>query len=59
MGADFVDVDVRATANEIPVIARDDSLARVCGVEGLISQLTLADVQARSAYSAFTWISRC
>ncbi|MDX2139072.1 MAG: glycerophosphodiester phosphodiesterase [Chloroflexota bacterium] len=46
MGADMVEVDVRVTADEVPVISHDDSLARVYGIDLLVAQHTLADIHA-------------
>ena len=46
LGADMVEIDIRVTADDVPVIAHDSSLKRVFGVEGEISQLTLAELRA-------------
>ncbi len=40
----MVEVDVRVTADEIPVIAHDADLQRVFGVEGTISAMTLTEL---------------
>ena len=46
LGADMVEVDVRLTADHIPVISHDDNLKRVFGVEGAIQDYTLSDLVA-------------
>ncbi len=46
LGADMIEVDVRVTADDVPVIAHDGNLQRVFGVEGTISALTLAELLA-------------
>ncbi|NDJ63176.1 MAG: glycerophosphodiester phosphodiesterase, partial [Chloroflexi bacterium] len=53
LGADLVEVDLRSTADDAPVIAHDDSLKRVYGVDGLISELSLAELQARAPVMTF------
>ncbi len=40
LGADMVEVDLRLTADQIPVIAHDDNLQRVYGIVGMISDHT-------------------
>ena len=40
LGADMIEVDVRSTADGVPVIAHDANLLRVFGVEGTIDALT-------------------
>jgi glycerophosphoryl diester phosphodiesterase len=46
LGADMVEVDVRVTADDVPVIAHDPDLQRVFGVAGTIDALTLAELNA-------------
>jgi glycerophosphoryl diester phosphodiesterase len=46
MGADMVEVDIRLTADEVPVVAHDDTLSRVYGVNHSINELTLAELSA-------------
>ncbi len=41
LGADMVEVDVRITADNVPVISHDDSLKRVFGKDGTVGQFTL------------------
>jgi glycerophosphoryl diester phosphodiesterase len=41
LGADMVEIDIRVTADGVPVIAHDGDLRRVFGVNGLISEMTL------------------
>ncbi|MBZ0304005.1 MAG: glycerophosphodiester phosphodiesterase, partial [Anaerolineae bacterium] len=44
MGADMVEVDVRLTADRVPVITHDESLKRVFGVPGLIHEYTFDEL---------------
>ncbi len=53
LGADWVEVDLRITIDSIPVISHDDSLKRVYGVEGLISEMTLDEVRASAPVLTF------
>lgn len=53
MGADFVEVDLRITADDVPVISHDDSLKRVYGVDGLISQLPFAQLREKAPVLTF------
>lgn len=46
LGADMVEIDIRVTADNVPVIAHDSNLKRVFGVEGNISELTLEQLHA-------------
>lgn len=46
LGADMVEIDLRVTADDVPIIAHDASLQRVFGVEGTISEMTLAELRA-------------
>ncbi|MFC1960423.1 glycerophosphodiester phosphodiesterase, partial [Chloroflexota bacterium] len=41
LGADMVEIDVRITADNVPVIAHDDSLKRVFGIDKTVGQLPL------------------
>jgi glycerophosphoryl diester phosphodiesterase len=44
LGADMVEVDVRLTADRVPVIFHDDSLKRLYGAAGMVSEFTLEDL---------------
>jgi len=46
LGSDMVEVDVRFTVDNVPVIAHDSDLQRVFGVPGNISEMTLEAVKA-------------
>lgn len=47
-GADGVELDVRSARDGVPVVLHDDSLERVMGVLGLVSELAWAAVQKLS-----------
>ena len=46
MGADMVEIDIRVTADGVPVVSHDSTLKRVFGVEGVIAEKTLAELHA-------------
>lgn len=46
LGADMVEVDVRLTADGVPVVSHDENLKRVFGVEGVISDFSWDELQA-------------
>src|SRR5690606_14194438 len=46
LGADMVEVDIRLTADNIPVIAHDPNLKRVFGVEGMVEEMTAEQLRA-------------
>ena len=47
LGADMVEVDLRLTADNVPVVAHDANLQRVFGVPGEIAELTWAELMDR------------
>ncbi len=49
LGADMVEVDVRITADNVPVIAHDDSLKRVFGKDGTVGQFTIKELREATA----------
>lgn len=51
LGADLVEIDIRATADHVPVIAHDPSLKRLYNVDAQIADLTLAQLRAYTASS--------
>lgn len=53
LGSDLVEVDVRVTADGVPVISHDDSLERVYGVPGRIPELTLDQLEAKAPVMTF------
>lgn len=53
LGADWVEVDLRVTADSIPVISHDDSLKRVYGVDGLISEMAFDEIRAKAPVLTF------
>jgi glycerophosphoryl diester phosphodiesterase len=46
LGADMVEIDLRVTADDVPIIAHDSSLMRVFGVEGTVGEMTLDELRA-------------
>jgi glycerophosphoryl diester phosphodiesterase len=46
LGADMIEIDIRVTRDEVPVIAHDSSLKRVFGVSGDVNELTLEELKA-------------
>ncbi|MCZ7545146.1 MAG: glycerophosphodiester phosphodiesterase [Anaerolineae bacterium] len=46
LGADMVEIDIRATADGVPVVSHDSSLKRVFGVEGNVGDYTLSQLRA-------------
>lgn len=48
---DMVELDVRETADQVPVVFHDDSLDQDCGVSGRVEDLTAAEV-VRLTYKA-------
>ena len=49
LGADMVEIDIRVTADNLPVVIHDTSLKRTLGVAGAVSDYTLAELRALSA----------
>jgi glycerophosphoryl diester phosphodiesterase len=49
-GARFVEVDVHLTADRTPVLLHDESLVRVCGVDGLIHHVPDRALQTLRAF---------
>ena len=41
-----IELDVRLTADKIPVVFHDPTLSRVCGCEGTVSSMTLEELRA-------------
>lgn len=46
LGTDMVEIDIRVTHDQVPVIVHDPSLKRVFGVDGEVSQLTAEELKA-------------
>jgi glycerophosphoryl diester phosphodiesterase len=46
LGSDMVEIDLRVTADDVPIIAHDSSLQRVFGIEGTIAEMTLEELRA-------------
>lgn len=52
-GADYVEVDIRLTADGVPVLWHDTNMRRVFGLDAKISDITLEQARARDAGSWF------
>lgn len=52
-GADYIEIDVRMTADGVPVLWHDADMKRVFGLDGKISDLTLEQARKRDAGSWF------
>lgn len=50
LGADMVEIDLRVTADDVPIIAHDADLMRVFGVPGSIAAMTLAELRAATPH---------
>ncbi|HVU13872.1 MAG TPA: glycerophosphodiester phosphodiesterase family protein [Phototrophicaceae bacterium] len=46
MDADMVEIDIRVTADGVPVVSHDSTLRRLYGVDGVIAEKTLAELRA-------------
>ena len=46
LGADVIEMDIRTTADHVPVIAHDPSLKRLYNVDALIADITLDELRA-------------
>lgn len=49
LGADMVEIDIRRTADDVPVVTHDSSLKRVYGIDGNVSDYMMAELRCRSA----------
>lgn len=49
LGADFVEIDIRTTADDVPVVIHDGSLKRTHGIDADVSDLTLNDLRGLTA----------
>ncbi len=45
-----IELDVQLTKDKLPVVFHDDTLKRVCGIEGRVSQYTYEELQGFSLY---------
>lgn len=52
-GADYIEIDVRMTADGVPVLWHDADMRRVFGLAGKISDITLQEARERDAGSWF------
>lgn len=45
LGADMVEIDIRVSADNMPVVAHDSSLKRIYGIDGIVSDFSLDELQ--------------
>ncbi len=45
LGADMVEIDIRATADDVPVVIHDSSLRRVYGIDGNVSDYSMNELR--------------
>jgi len=53
MGVKWVELDVKLTKDQVPIIFHDEELERTTGVSGLVAQTNYADIQELDAGSWF------
>ncbi len=49
LGADLIEIDIRATADDVPVLIHDGSLKRTHGIDGDVSDLTMSELRQLTA----------
>ena len=49
LGADMVEIDIRMTADDVPVVTHDSSLKRVYGIDGGVSDYSLDELRRLTA----------
>ncbi len=49
LGADMVEIDIRTTADDVPVVTHDSSLKRVYGISGSVSDYSMAELRRLTA----------
>lgn len=49
LGADFVEIDIRMTADDVPVVIHDGSLRRTHGIDGDVSDFTMGELRQLTA----------
>jgi len=49
LGADFVEIDIRTSADDVPVVIHDSSLKRSHGINGDVSDLTVNELRCMTA----------
>ena len=45
LGADMVEIDIRTTADDVPIVTHDSSLKRVYGIDGNVSDYSLDELR--------------
>ncbi|MYD08895.1 MAG: glycerophosphodiester phosphodiesterase, partial [Chloroflexi bacterium] len=49
MGADMVEIDIRVTADDVPVVAHDSGLKRLFGIDGSVSDYDMDELRRLTA----------
>lgn len=49
LGADLVEIDIRVSADHVPVVTHDSSLKRLYGIEGIVSDYRLDELRVMTA----------
>ena len=49
LGADMVEIDIRTTADDVPIVIHDSNLKRTHGLDGDVSEFTLAALRRMTA----------
>ena len=49
LGADMVEIDIRVTADDVPVVTHDSSLKRLYGIDGAVSDYSLDELRRLTA----------
>jgi glycerophosphoryl diester phosphodiesterase len=53
MGIDWVELDVKLTADDVPIIMHDDNFLRTCGIDALVKDLPYSEIKDMDAGSWF------
>src|SRR5262249_51765494 len=53
-GADFAEIDIHLTADEVPILLHDEDLRRLAGIARRPGELTLAEIQRIDVGSRFS-----
>jgi glycerophosphoryl diester phosphodiesterase len=53
LGSDMVELDLRLTADDVPVVSHDENLQRLFGIEARVADLTLEQLRAQTDIMTF------